>query len=402
MGNFNYTATDNQGRQVSGSIQAADRAAALVSLTARYPIVGKLDELKPRRSLLSSLSRNKVSNEDVLSALQQLAVAVGAGVRIKSCLDTMSLDSTNPRLQLVLMDLSSSLNSGTSFSDAMARHPEVFETFQCKLVKAGEASGKLAETLRRIADDMEGREFLYNQVRSAVAYPIFTLLVAFVLSAGLLAWGVPEVNQVYLSMGAPLPGPTRVLVFLGTSLSSYWWAWLIALGLTVKLASSALRFQRFAALKDDFLLNTYPFGSVYRFLNVAFFARTLGLLYRSGLPLNQALEILADTVTSARFREAIETIKDRVLEGEPLSSAMRYTNFFPSMAVEMVSTGEKSGSLEKMLEELDRFYSRRCELAIKTLTSLLEPMLTVVVGIVLGGIIIGLGLPFLNLPALMM
>jgi type IV pilus assembly protein PilC len=402
LANFNYTATDSQGRQVSGSLQAPDRNAALLSLSTRYMVIGKLDELKPRRSFVSRFISGKVSNEDILSALQQLSVAVSAGVRIKSCLDTMSQDSSNPRLQAILMDLSNSLNSGASFSDAMARHPEVFAKFQVKLVKAGEASGKLAETLRRVADDMEGRELLFNQVRSAVAYPAFTLVVAIVLSAGLLAWGVPQVDAVYKSMGAPLPAPTRVLVFIGESLSSYWWVWLVAIFLAIRGFIALTKFDRFAAMKDDFLLSTYPFGAVYRFLSVAFFARTLGLLYRSGLPLNMALEILAEAATSARFREVLETIKERVLEGSPLSSAMRYTNYFPPMAAEMVATGEQSGSLEKMLDELDRFYSRRCELALKTLTSLLEPMLTVAVGIILGGIIIGLGLPFLNMPALMM
>ena len=401
MARFSYQAQDSKGLAVSGSLEAQDRQAAMMSLAENYPLVTELVENRPPRSLLSYFGKG-VSTEQLLGLFQQLAVATAAGVPLKQSLDRMGEDSETPQLQSVLFELSNSLTQGASFSDAMLQHPEAFQKYQCKLVKAGEASGKLPETLRRLAVDMESRELLTNQVRSAIAYPAFILGVAVLMSSGLLAFGVPQVKGVYDSMNAQLPLPTQILVQLGAALSTYWYLFLFGLPFGLYALKKLASLPRLRQALEDLLLTTYPFGKVFRYLNVSFFARTLGLLYGSGLPLTQGLEIVSEAVTSARMQAVVNKIKERVVNGERLSTAMRGTGYFPSLAVEMVSTGEASGNLERMLDELDRFYTRRCELAIKSLTSLIEPVITVLVGILLGGIIIGLGLPFLNLPALMM
>lgn len=386
---------------MTGTMESADRNSALQMLSEKYPLVVELKEIKSRRSLLGFWKRPP-SSEEVLAFFQQLSVAISAGVPLKSCLDTMADDSANPQMQVVVFAISSDLTAGSPLSAAMERHPGVFSAYQPKLVRAGEASGKISEVLAQLATDMEGREVLMAQVKSALAYPAVVLSVAGLLAGCMLAWGVPQVKTIFDDMGAKLPLPTQILVWIGLSLSGFWWLWLVTIaglawGIKTAWKSAGLR-----ATAELALLNTYAVGPLFRLLNVSAFARTLGLLYRAGLPLSQALEILSDTSTSQTMTHVIKTLQARVTHGETLSSAMRGTGYFPSMAIEMVSTGENSGALEKMLRELDRFYSRRCEYALKSLTSLIEPLLAVGVGILLGGVILGLALPFLSLPALLM
>ena len=401
MARFTYEAQDDQQNVVSGTMQASDRNAALQTLSEKYPLVTELKELKGKKSFLGLFQRGP-SAEQILAVYQQLAVATSAGVTLKQSLDTMAEDSESPRLQAVLFQMSAALSSGLTLSQAMEQHPDVFAAYQPKLVQAGEVSGKMAEILAQLALDMEGREILTSQVRSAIAYPLFVLGVAGILSAAMLGWGVPQIKGIFDTMGAVLPLPTRILVFIGMSISQMWWMWLLAIAGGVVAFQKLSKSRQVRSLLERFLLTSWPFGEVYRLLNVSLYARTLGLLYRSGLPLSQALDVLGEATSSIRMLEVINILKRRVTHGELLSSAMRGTTFFPSMAVEMVSTGEASGSLDRMLIEIDRFYTRRCEHAIKGLTSLIEPALTVVVGILLGGVILGLALPFLNMPALMM
>lgn len=401
MARFTYEAQDAQNHTVTGTLQASDRDAALQTLSEKYPLVTELTELKTKQSFLGMFRRGP-SAEQILAVYQQLAVATNAGVPLKQSLDTMAEDSDSPRLQAVLFQMSASLSSGSTLSQAMSEHPEVFAAYQPKLVQAGEVSGKMSEVLIQLAADMEGREALTSQVRSAIAYPIFVMVVAGLLSAGMLGWGVPQIKGVFDAMGAELPLPTRFLVLIGLSLSQSWWMWVLGLVLAFYLYRRLSKNEKVRHFVERVILVSWPFGEVYRLLNVSLFARTLGLLYRSGLPLSTALEVLGEATSSLRMVDVVNTLKRRVTHGELLSSAMRGTGFFPSMAIEMVSTGESSGSLDKMLMELDRFYTRRCEHSIKALTSLIEPALTVVVGILLGGVILGLALPFLNLPALMM
>lgn len=401
MARFTYQAQTNTGHSICGTLQAGDRDSAMQILSEKYQLVTELQEVKSRRPLLGFL-RRRPSTEQMLGFFQQMAIATGAGIPIKSTLDSMAEDCDHPVLQAALIQLSADLSAGANLSQAMAAHPGIFSSYQPRLVKAGEASGKMSDVLGQLALDLEGREHLTGQVRSALAYPAFVLGVACILTLAMLAWGVPQVKQVFDGMNAELPLPTQILVDMGLSLSNYWWLWLVGLVGMIFALPKAVANPKFRLRLENFLLNTWPFGSVFRQLNVSIFSRTLGLLYRSGVPLSTAMEIVAETTTSQSMTAVVNTLRTRVTHGETLSSAMRGTGYFPSMAVEMVSTGEKAGSLDRMLQELDHFYARRCEMSIKSLTSLLEPALTVVVGILLGGVILGLALPFLSMPSLMM
>lgn len=398
MPRYQYQAQNHEGQLVSGNIQASSRSAALQSLSEHYQLVTELRAIREHRPWFE----RGPSTEQLLATFQQLAVATSAGVALKPCLETLADDCENSLLQRVLRQVATGLAEGSNMSDAMAQHPSVFPIYQSKLVRAGEASGRLPEVLGQLAEDMESRDALMGQVRSALAYPLFVLSVASILAGLMLAWGVPQIKSIFDAMGADLPLPTQILVNVGMSLSSYWWAWLLGILLAVVGMRRGLKYGPTRARFEAFLLRLYPLNQIFKGLQVALFARTLGLLYRSGVPLAQALTVVAEATPSVHVAALVQTLKERVTLGEMLSSAMRGSEFFPSMACEMVATGESSGALERMLTEIDRFYTRRCEHALRGLTSLLEPALTVLVGLILGGVILGLALPFLNLPALMM
>lgn len=344
----------------------------------------------------------RIPREELLVTVQQISVAVAAGVHLKTVIDRMAADCANDRLKAMLWDISATLSSGKSLSLAIARHPDSFSQVEVQLVKTGEAAGKLAEVLRRIAEDMENRDILAGKVRSALAYPSFVLMVAFVLSAGLLAWGVPQVQGVYESMGAKLPLPTQIMVALGNLLGSAWPILLVGGLALVLFLPRLLKDPAVRRVIEHFLLHIPPLSELHTMLNASYFARTMALTYRSGLPVVQALELIQKGSGSERFQGVIGLVRKRIEGGEPISTAMRATKYFPSLAVEMVATGEQTGHLDAMLDELTRFYTRRCTQAIERLTGLLEPALTVLVGILLGGIILGLGLPFLNMPSVLM
>lgn len=366
------------------------------------PIVGNKDKgdrasgtmtVDPKRSPFS----RRIPREELLVTVQQIAVAVAAGVQLKTVIDRMAADSTNDGLKTVLWDISGSLSAGKTLSYALGRHPEVFSTVEVQLVRTGEAAGKLAEVLRRIAEDMENRDILADKLRTAMAYPTFVLGVAGLLSAALLAWGVPQVQDVYQSMGAVLPLPTRIMVAIGNLLSTGWPLVLVLCLLIGLLVPRLLRDPVVRGRIEAVLLWIPPVATLHTMTCCAYFARTLSLTYRSGLPVPQALELINKASGSERFQQVIAQVRKRIESGDQISAAMRSTKYFPSLAVEMVATGEQTGQLDGMLDELTRFYTRRCSQAIGRLTSLLEPALTVAVGILLGGIILGLGLPFLNM-----
>lgn len=400
MARFTYQAENEQGSTVVGVLEAASRDAALQTLGKRYALVKRLQQAKRPKPWSGFFGGKGLNREQMLAFYQQMAVSTNAGVPLKQGLDMMGGDSDSPRLQETVFGLSAALNNGSSLSAAMMNYPEVFPKFQTMLVRAGESSGRLPEVMEQLAEDVEQRDKLTSQVRTAIAYPGFVLTVACCMSAAMLAFGVPQVKSIFDEMGTQLPLPTRVLVWLGDSLGHYGWMWVVGIMFTIWAIKRAWATPRVKLAMENMILTSWPFGHTYRLLNVATFARTLGLLYRSGLPLTQAMEIVADATTSSRMQVVISHLRAQVAKGETLSSGMRNSGFFPSMALEMVSTGENSGTLERMLHEIDKFYSRRCETAIKGLTAMLEPALTVVMGVMLGGIILGLALPFLNMSSM--
>lgn len=399
MTHFNYQAKDENGEIVLGSLDAVDRNAALQTLAQRYPLVVQLQEIHSPEASRGFWARG-LSVEQRLGVLQQLAAATSAGVPLKKCLDTMAEDCESRDLRSALQKISSALAGGASLSQASTQSRELFADYQSNLMKAGEASGKLPEVLNQLAEELESREHLKSQLRSAITYPSLVAGFALVLTAVLLTWGIPQVQTIYTGMGAQLPLPTQMLVQVGLFLSKSWPLLLTGIGL---ISAFAYRWRDRLGLQkraESLLLRLPVAGPLYRMHCIAGFSRTLAMLYRGGLRLDQAFKIAAEAEKSPTMKSTIEYVQCRITQGELLSLAIRSSGFFPALAAEMITTGESSGCLDRMLGQLANFYSRRCELAAKALTGMLEPLLTVSIGLSLGGMILTLALPFLNLPGL--
>ncbi len=395
MPEFFYSARNDQGKRFAGKLEAESQSEALALLSERYAIVTRL-ERRARRSILPPLFSG-VSGEDLLAFSQTLAAMLEGGITVKRALETNYGDTENRTLRHVIMDLSTQIGQGTPLSQAMAGHPVVFGEFFSKMVKAGESSGELPEMLRRVAEYVERTEALKDKVKSALTYPFVVLIFAGLLMLAILTFGIPYLRDLYSGLNMTLPAPTMMMVSLGTFLNNNVW-FLLVLGFgavyglrTVLLTPAGMR--AFDSLK----LRLPLFGDFFRTLYTARFSRTLALLYSSGVPLLNALELTGQSVGNTVVAETVEQAQAAIEGGESLSDCLRANPHFLDTAIGMVAAGEESGKLDLMLRKVADFYEAKVYTRLEALTSTVEPLIMVGVGICVGVMILTLGMPFMNL-----
>ncbi|MCA9775904.1 MAG: type II secretion system F family protein [Candidatus Eremiobacteraeota bacterium] len=396
---FQYAALDEKGHRFAGTLEAENKTTALATLTERYPIVTRLEKRTQRFSLEHVL--NPIRGEDILSFSQTLAAMLEGGITLKRAIDTIYHDVGNRLLRGVLMDVSSSLGSGSSLSDALSNHKGVFDDFFISMVKAGQDSGELPEMLNRVSAYLEKTEQLKDQVKSALTYPFVVLAFAGFLVAVILAFGVPYLRELYDGLGLPLPASTQVLVTVGTLLSDYSLFCVLALLVGIYLIRTALRNPVVAERIDGLKLALPKLGSFHRTLYTARFSRTLCLLYSGGIPLLEALELAAASVGNKVFAKSMEQAAESLRTGSTLSTCLRENPYFLDAAIGMISAGEESGKLDKLLDKVANFYDNKVHTQLEALTSTIEPLMMILIGIVIGAIIVALGLPFLSLASQM-
>ncbi len=363
-------------------------------LSERFAIVTRIDE-NTRTAWMSFAT--PIKGEDLLGFSQTMAAMLDGGIPLKRALDTLYGDIENAALRLVIMDLSSQLGSGAPLSKALASHPTVFDKFFVNMVKAGESSGELPVMLNRVADYVEKTEALKDKVKSAMTYPVVVMVFAGLMVALILAFGVPYLRELYDGLGIALPMPTQVAVviggFMGDNLTLLIVSTLIlAFGLRLVLMS-----EWGQSLIDQMKLTLPILDELFTLLYTARFSRTLALLYAAGVPLLEALELTGESVGNRLISAAIEKTKAAIQGGRNLSECLRENPYFLDAAIGMVAAGEESGKLERMLNKVADFYEHKFYTKIDGLASSLEPIMMVFVGIAIGGIIIVLGMPFMNL-----
>lgn len=391
---FQYAARDDKGHRYAGTVEAEDKTAALGMLTERYPLVTRLEK-KTESSVWSPFSG--VSGEALLGFTQTMAAMLEGGIPLKKALDTIFHDTENRQLRTVILDLSTQLGKGTSLSKAMLEHRTVFSTFYVNMVKAGESSGELPEMLVRVAQYIEKTEALKDSVKSALTYPLVVLGFAGLLIAVILAFGVPYLNDLYDGLGIDLPMPTQVLVVVGTLMGNNLLACALLLLLFLYLGKISLATPRVERKLDSLKLHFPIIGGFYRTLYTARFARTLALLYSSGVQVLEALQLTADSIGNILMSETIAATQEAIEAGGSLSDCLRSNPYFLDAAIGMVAAGEESGQLETMLSKVADFYDQKVNTRLDSLTSTLEPLMMILVGIAIGGIVIALGLPFMTL-----
>jgi len=325
---------------------------------------------------------------------------IDAGLPLMQCLEILCQQTENKTLAQSVKEVKQSVEGGTSFADALKKHPKVFDALYANMVDAGELGGILDTILTRLAIYIERAMNLKKKVKSAMVYPITILVVAVVIVAGLLIFVIPQFASLFTSFGGELPTPTRMVMAASNFLGG-WGGGIVFLSLTTSiiLLKKAYKTDKGKMAIDQFMLKTPVFGLLIRKVAVAKFSRTLGTLLSSGVPLLDALDITSKTAGNKVVERALITTKCSITEGKTLAEPLTQTGVFPPMVVQMITVGETTGALDIMLSKIADFYDDEVDVAVEALTSMLEPMLMVFLGIVVGFIVIAMYLPIFKLAA---
>lgn len=397
MSTFRYSAKDKNGSSVSGILDAGSDAEATEILHKKELIVISLREEK--KKLLKAKDR-KVKLDDLVVFSRQLATLIDAGIPLVQALRILSEQIENKVLKNVVISIRQDIESGMSFYDAMARHPNIFSDFFINMARAGEASGMLNEVLDRIATYLEKSAALSRKVKSSLVYPAVVISMAIIITAVLLVKVVPTFKGIFDLLGGELPLPTRILIGVSDLLRQYF---LLALGGLVVLG---FIFQKYIStekgryLFDSQKLKMPILGPLFVKVAVAKFARTFATLTRSGVSVLNALDIVSKTSGNKVIEASVTGCRISVREGEPIAQPLSQGGIFPPMVCRMISVGEQTGQLEKMLSKIADFYEEQVDAAVGGLTSMIEPLVIAFLGIIIGGIVISLFLPIFQITQL--
>lgn len=397
---FEYEVRDRTGGRQSGQIEGSSKAAVAKALRERGMIPVKVEEKKQdglQKEIKIPGLTDKVKLKEVAIFSRQFATMVNSGLTLVRALSVLEQQVENPELRRVIADVKGRVEQGSSLSAALEHHPKVFSELYIAMIKAGEVGGALDETLERLADTLEGQVGLRSKVKSAMAYPIVVLGLITVIVIAMLAFVVPMFEGMYNDLGGELPLPTRVLIGISGILKSFWY---VAFILTI---GGIIGFRRWIKTDsgrrtfDAFKLKVPIFGKLTHKVGISRFTRTLSMLSRTGVPILQALEIVSVTAGNRLMSDAIDDVRVAVKQGESLTNPLERHDIFPPMVTQMMAVGEETGALDTMLSKVADFYDREVEDTVGALTSLIEPLLIIVMGVTVGGILIALYLPMFNL-----
>ena len=410
MPTFAYTAVDAQGKTHQGTVEAnhAADAAAAIKKQGRFPtnIAETSAQAKPQGkgfSLSFSLGGGKGTGKVPAKVLtvftRQLSTLISAGLPLLRSLRTLSKQEKNVNLKKIMGFLAESEEGGTTFSEALAQHPKAFNKLYVNMVKAGELGGVLEVVLTRLAEFAEKSQRIRGKVTSAMVYPLVVLTIAVLIVAFLMLFIVPKFEAIFQDMlgGRPLPMITQLIMDLSRFIQGHFFLLLIAgviFGVGLRFA---LKLPGISSTLDRYKLKLPLFGDLLTKTSVARFSRTLGTLVSSGVPILQALQITRDTAGNERVSEAIESIHDNVKEGESMVAPMEASQIFPPMVVSMVQVGEETGQLPDMLTKVADVFEEEVDTAVAGLTSLLEPIMIVLLALIVGTIVVALFLPLITI-----
>ncbi|GMU52356.1 MAG: fimbrial assembly protein PilC [Candidatus Xenobia bacterium] len=401
MPRFRYAAVDKEGQVHKGTLEASDQGAALNTLSSHYEMVTTLKEAGAGglAMMVRRFLGQRVKTEDLLGFTQELAAVVGAGVTLKAGLDLLSEDTHNPKLQQIVEKVSRHVEGGGTLSEAMREHPEAFPRYYSSLVAAGETSGTLAVVLDRLAHQIENSEILAAKVRGAFYYPGIILAFSALLSFVIMTVGMPMLEGIYSSLGGTLPWPTRFMISISHLLGKTWFLWALVVPGGIWFIVKTLNTDKGSLWFDRWKLSLPVLGELFRHLAIARFARNFSTVFSAGLGMIDSLELISTTTGSRVLEQAVKEAIEPITQGQGLSQCLRASGFFTPLTLGLLRSGEATGTMDVMLTKIADFYETRVELALKALSSLVEPILMIFVGIALGGLIVCMGLPFLNLSA---
>ena len=400
---FEYTALDDRGKSTSGIIDAEGAQAARQKLRTSgiFPVsIKETQEAQPKKepgtfSLASRLSR--VKPVEVAMMTRQLATLIGAGFPLVSALDALVPQTNSHGFKKILAQIKNLIVEGNSFARALSNYPGQFSPLYVNMVRAGETSGTLEVVLERLADITEKQQALKNRIQTALAYPIFMLIIGTAVLFILLIYIVPSITSIFAEMNQVLPTPTRVLIFLSDFFKSYWWSILIIIAALAMFFNRTKRTEKGRYWIDKTMLILPGIGILVKKLAVARFARTLGSLLENGVSMLIALDIVKNIAGNRLISDSVETAAIEVGKGQGLGVALSGSGIFPQLAIQMIQVGEQSGQLETMLTKISDVFENEVETTILRLTSYLEPVMILVMGSVVAFIVLSICLPIFEM-----
>jgi len=381
---------DKTGKRVKGEMRAPGEASVSAHLRRQGINISKVKKLRA--------STQKVSEKDISLFTRQLATMMKSGVPLLQAFDIVGKGHSNPSVAKLLFDIKTDVETGSSLQQAFKKYPLYFDELYCNLIGAGEAAGILDSLLDRLATYKEKIQAIKGKIKSALFYPVSIIVVAFVITAVIMIFVIPAFEELFSSFGADLPAPTLVVMAISKVFVTYWW--LIFGGIGGGFYTFFYfwkRSKKMQAVMDRLMLKLPIFGELIRKASIARWSRTLATMFAAGVPLIEAFDSVAGAAGNAVYFDATKYIQREVTTGNSLTVAMQNTEVFPSMVLQMVAIGEEAGSLDAMLSKVADFYEAEVDDAVEALSSLMEPIIMVVLGTLIGGMVIAMYLPIFKM-----
>jgi type IV pilus assembly protein PilC len=392
---YDWVALDKRGKRMKGDMAAKN--ASLVKAELRRQGMNP-QTVRERGKPLFGGAGKAVKPKDVAIFSRQIATMMASGVPMVQAFDIIADGQKNIRFKNMLVNVKQGLEGGSTLHESLGQYPVQFDELYRNLVRAGESAGVLDTVLDTVATYKERMEGIKSKIRKALFYPVMIMAVAFAVTMILLLFVVPVFEKTFKDAGASLPAPTLMVVGASRFMQSYWWVVIgLLIGSVVAMVMAKKRSPKFAHFLDRVLLKLPVIGNILHKSAVARFARTLGVTFRAGVPLVEAMDAVAGATGSVVYGDAVRQMRDDVAVGHQLQLAMRQSNLFPNMVVQMTAIGEESGALDTMLFKVAEFYEEEVNTAVDTLATLLEPIIMVILGVVIGGMVIALYLPIFKL-----
>jgi type IV pilus assembly protein PilC len=392
---FVWEGTDQRGGRTQGELSARTELVARAELRRQGIRVVKI---RKKPLALFGVRQKKITTKDIAIFSRQLATMLSSGVPLVQAFEIVGRGHENPSMQDLLLKIKSDIEGGIPLAEALGRHPLYFDDLFCNLVQAGEQAGVLETLLHKIAEYKEKTESIKAKIKKALTYPAAVIVVAVVVTAILLIFVVPQFEELFKGFGADLPAFTRMVVDLSKFVQAWWYVVLgVVIAVVYVLVQRRKRSEKFNQMIDRVALEVPVVGEIIHKAAIARFARTLATMSMAGVPLVEALESVSGATGNFVYANAVLQMREGVSSGSQLQQSMRQTGLFPNMVVQMVAIGEEAGSLDNMLAKVADFYEEEVNNAVDSLSSLIEPMIMAILGVVVGGLVVAMYLPIFKL-----
>ncbi len=399
MPTFTYKAKDQKGEIIQGTLEAENRAAVVTRLQAMgfYPFLINAEFKKKETGSFGGLLKGKVKTADLATFNRQLSDLLSAGVPLVKSLGIILNQTDNEQLRIILQEINNDVSQGDTLAKALTRHPKVFSKLYCAMVKAGETGGMLDAVLQRLADFSEEEESLKGKIKAALAYPVIMVLASIGAIIVLMTVVIPKIVNIFAELNQALPLPTQILIKITDFMVSYWWILIFGGFVLISVLWKYVHTKEGKRLFHRFQLQIPVFGIVIVKKEIARFARTLGSLLHNGVSILNSLEITEDVIQNVLIADEMKKIADNITQGSGVAAPLKNSKVFPPVVVNMIAIGEETGKLDEVLLKIANSYEIEVDRSVKLLTSMIEPLIILSMGFIVGFIVISMLLPIFNL-----